>query len=116
MRDSFSLSRIVTSGVQAPQAGVLTYLEHFSEPGAGSHRILLERFPFRIGRSETANWVLRTPKISRDHAEIFVVKGSAPGAGDLRSPNGAWTRAPSTAPIVPGRRRAARVNRASPTT
>ncbi len=79
----------VPVGALPSSASALPYLEHHAGEGSGSHRIVLERFPFKIGRCETASWVLRTPKVSREHTEIFLSEGRL-YLRDLGSRNGTF--------------------------
>ena len=65
------------------------YLEHYPEPGEPPHRILLDQFPFRIGRSMTAQYIIYSRQVSKEHTEIsrrgkdFVIR-------DLGSTNGTF--------------------------
>jgi EAL domain-containing protein (putative c-di-GMP-specific phosphodiesterase class I) len=49
--------------------GNLAYLEHYPEPGM-VQRIWLSRFPFRIGRTKTADHPVYSSQVSKFHAEI----------------------------------------------
>lgn len=65
------------------------YLEHYPEPGEPPHRILLDQFPFRIGRSMTAQYIIYSRQVSKEHTEIarrgqdFIIR-------DLGSTNGTF--------------------------
>jgi EAL domain-containing protein (putative c-di-GMP-specific phosphodiesterase class I) len=72
----------------AAKAG-LPYLEHFPEPGEPPHRIVLEQLPFRIGRSPTANYVIYSRQVSKEHSEIFQL-GNELHIRDLGSTNGTF--------------------------
>ena len=68
---------------------VLPFLEHYPDPGRATHRILLDAFPFRIGRSMAAHYVISSRQVSKEHSEIsrmgkdFLIK-------DLGSTNGTF--------------------------
>ena len=47
------------------------FLEHYPEPGGIAHRLVLDHFPFRIGRCSTANFVIYSRQVSKEHAEII---------------------------------------------
>ena len=49
---------------------MVPYLEHYPEPGGEPQRIVLDSFPFQIGRSEKANFVLFARQVSKEHAEV----------------------------------------------
>jgi EAL domain-containing protein (putative c-di-GMP-specific phosphodiesterase class I) len=51
-------------------ASALPYLEHYPDPGGAPHHIVLDQFPFRIGRSPAANFVLYCRQVSKEHAAI----------------------------------------------
>jgi EAL domain-containing protein (putative c-di-GMP-specific phosphodiesterase class I) len=65
------------------------YLEHYPEGGEGAHRLLLERFPFTIGRGSTAHYCINSRHVSKEHAEIVQVDGEI-RIRDLGSTNGTF--------------------------
>ncbi len=73
----------------APANIPLPYLEYFPEIGAPPHRILLDPIPFRIGRSMSANYVIYSPQVSKEHTEIYGT-GEAYRVRDLGSTNGTF--------------------------
>ncbi len=68
---------------------VVPYLEHYPEGGEGAHRLLLERFPFTIGRSTTAHYCINSRHVSKEHAEIVRLGGEI-HIRDLGSTNGTF--------------------------
>jgi EAL domain-containing protein (putative c-di-GMP-specific phosphodiesterase class I) len=48
----------------------LPCLEHYPEPGGSAHCILLDHFPFRIGRCAQADFIIYSRQISKTHTEI----------------------------------------------
>ncbi len=68
------------------QAAV-AYLEHYPEQGEGAHRLLLEHFPFCIGRSAAAHYCINSRHVSKEHAQI-VCAGEEVRIRDLGSTNG----------------------------
>jgi EAL domain-containing protein (putative c-di-GMP-specific phosphodiesterase class I) len=48
----------------------VAYLEHYPETGEGAHRLLLDHFPFCIGRSASAHYCINSRHVSNNHAEI----------------------------------------------
>jgi EAL domain-containing protein (putative c-di-GMP-specific phosphodiesterase class I) len=66
------------------------FLEHFPEPGGAVQRITLERFPFRIGRSEKADFIVFSRRVSKEHAQIRVQNGDEYSVHDLSSTNGTF--------------------------
>jgi EAL domain-containing protein (putative c-di-GMP-specific phosphodiesterase class I) len=66
------------------------YLEHFPEPGGAAQRITLDRFPFQIGRSEKANFVIFSRRVSKEHARICMQNGDEYSIHDLSSTNGTF--------------------------
>src|SRR5438105_2821287 len=65
------------------------FLEYFPEPGGPAQRIVLDRLPFRIGRSTTAHYVIFSPQVSKEHSEIFRA-GKEFRIRDLGSTNGTF--------------------------
>ena len=45
-------------------------LEFYSETSGEVRRVTIERFPFRIGRAESADLRVESVEVSREHAEI----------------------------------------------
>jgi hypothetical protein len=50
-------------------------LEFYSDGCGEPRRVTIEQFPFRIGRSESANLRVDSAEVSREHAEIFERNG-----------------------------------------
>jgi EAL domain-containing protein (putative c-di-GMP-specific phosphodiesterase class I) len=67
----------------------LPYLEHYPEPGGIAQRIELDHFPFRIGRCSTANFVVYSRQVSKEHAEV-IVAGEEFRIRDAGSTNGTF--------------------------
>jgi EAL domain-containing protein (putative c-di-GMP-specific phosphodiesterase class I) len=67
----------------------LAYLEYYEEPGRAHLRVLINCFPFSIGRSKSANHVVSTADVSKLHAEI-VSSGEEIRIRDLGSTNGTY--------------------------
>jgi EAL domain-containing protein (putative c-di-GMP-specific phosphodiesterase class I) len=67
----------------------LPYLEHFPARDEAAHRIVLDKMPFRIGRSMTSNYVICSRNVSKDHSEIFR-EGQEFRIRDLGSTNGTF--------------------------
>lgn len=65
------------------------YLEYYDERGGGRLRVLINCFPFSIGRSKSANHVIATVDVSKLHAEI-VSTGPEFRIRDLGSTNGTY--------------------------
>jgi EAL domain-containing protein (putative c-di-GMP-specific phosphodiesterase class I) len=70
------------------------YLEHHQK-GRPPHRIMLTKFPFKIGRSQEADHTIYSPEVSTLHAEIVQV-GSDFVLRDLGSTNGTFVNAERT--------------------
>src|SRR2546423_8483569 len=81
----------------------LPFLEYYPDPGGAPHRILLETFPFRIGRSMAAHYVIYSRQVSKEHSEIYRV-GRDFRIRDLGSTNGTFVngRRVDVAPLVNG--------------
>lgn len=62
-------------------------LEFYSDGSGEARRVTIEQFPFRIGRSETANLRVESAEVSREHVEIFERNGMCL-VRDLGSTNG----------------------------
>jgi EAL domain-containing protein (putative c-di-GMP-specific phosphodiesterase class I) len=73
--------------VNSPSA--VPYLEHYPEGGEGTHRLLLERFPFTIGRGTTAHYCINSRHVSKEHAQIIQIDGEI-RIRDLGSTNGTF--------------------------
>ncbi|MBV9124872.1 MAG: EAL domain-containing protein [Planctomycetes bacterium] len=79
------------------------YLEHYPDPGGPPHRIVLDPLPFRIGRSPTAQHIIYSRQVSKEHSEIFRV-GKEFRIRDLGSTNGTFVNGQRVgeAPLVNG--------------
>jgi EAL domain-containing protein (putative c-di-GMP-specific phosphodiesterase class I) len=71
------------------------FLEHFPQKGGPPHRIVLERFPFQIGRSQEADHTLYSREVSSLHAEL-VQAGEGYVLRDLGSTNGTFVNGERT--------------------
>lgn len=69
--------------------GTLPYLEHYPEGGGDCVRILISRFPFLIGRSQSAHYPIYSRQVSKQHAEIVRI-GEQLRIRDLASTNGTF--------------------------
>jgi EAL domain-containing protein (putative c-di-GMP-specific phosphodiesterase class I) len=69
---------------------MVPYLEHFPEPGSQAQRIVLDRFPFQIGRSDKADFVLFARQVSKEHAELRRSLPDQYSIHDLGSTNGTF--------------------------
>jgi len=67
----------------------LPYLQHQPEENEAPHRVVLEPFPFRIGRSSTAHYVVHSHRVSKLHVEIDK-RGHRFSVTDLDSRNGTF--------------------------
>lgn len=67
----------------------LPYLEHYQDDSGVPHRIGLDSWPFRIGRCATANYVIYSRQVSKEHAEI-VHHEDGFKVRDLGSTNGTY--------------------------
>lgn len=65
------------------------WLEYDTGESGPPQRILLEHFPFTIGRSETADFQVNSGRVSREHAAILQ-EGRAYRLQDLQSTNGTF--------------------------
>jgi EAL domain-containing protein (putative c-di-GMP-specific phosphodiesterase class I) len=83
---------------------MVPFLEHFPEPGSQPQRVVLDRFPFQIGRSEKADFVLFTRQVSKEHAELRRPAPDHFSIHDLGSTNGTFVngRRIIEAPLVNG--------------
>jgi EAL domain-containing protein (putative c-di-GMP-specific phosphodiesterase class I) len=77
---------------QSPQTSetkVLPFLEHHPENDGLAQRVICSHFPFQIGRSETADHVIYSRRVSKEHAAI---EAAAEGftIRDLGSTNGTF--------------------------
>jgi EAL domain-containing protein (putative c-di-GMP-specific phosphodiesterase class I) len=72
-----------------PEQAPTPYLEHFPELGGPAQRIFLEQLPFRIGRSNKADFVIYSTQVSKEHTEIYRV-GPEFYVRDLGSTNGTF--------------------------
>lgn len=62
-------------------------LEFYSDGGGEARRVTLEKFPFKIGRADTADLRVESAEVSREHAEI-VERNGMYLVRDLGSTNG----------------------------
>ena len=62
-------------------------LEFYSDGSGEARRVTIEKFPFRIGRAETADLRVESVEVSREHAEI-VERNGMWLVRDLGSTNG----------------------------
>jgi EAL domain-containing protein (putative c-di-GMP-specific phosphodiesterase class I) len=67
----------------------LAYLEYYEQRGGARLRVVVNCFPFSIGRSKSANHVIPTVDVSKLHAEI-VSAGDKFRIRDLGSTNGTY--------------------------
>jgi EAL domain-containing protein (putative c-di-GMP-specific phosphodiesterase class I) len=65
------------------------YLERYPEQGGPVERVQLEKLPFTIGRSETADYRVYSGSVSKCHAAIVEVRGRH-AVRDLSSTNGTF--------------------------
>jgi EAL domain-containing protein (putative c-di-GMP-specific phosphodiesterase class I) len=65
------------------------YLEYFPDDGGTRQQIVIKRYPFRIGRSTTADYTIFSSQVSKQHAEIFR-EGVEVRIRDLGSTNGTF--------------------------
>ncbi|HMF14296.1 MAG TPA: EAL domain-containing protein [Gemmataceae bacterium] len=69
---------------------MVPYLEHYPDPGGQPQRIVLDCFPFQIGRSEKAHFVLFARQVSKEHAEVRRFGVDQFTVHDLGSTNGTF--------------------------
>jgi EAL domain-containing protein (putative c-di-GMP-specific phosphodiesterase class I) len=93
----------MTDATPAPSKAALPYLEHYPEPGQPPHRILIEQLPFRIGRSMSAQYIIYSRQVSKEHTEIYR-SGGEYRIRDLGSTNGTFVNGQRVeeAPLVNG--------------
>jgi EAL domain-containing protein (putative c-di-GMP-specific phosphodiesterase class I) len=72
------------------QEGAQAFLEHYPEPGEAPQRIVLDHFPFQIGRGERASYVLFSRQVSKEHAEVRRETTELFSIHDLGSTNGTF--------------------------
>lgn len=72
----------------APSLGA-PYLEHFPDTRGTLQRVVLDHFPFRLGRDATADLVVYCPSVSKGHAEILFEEDVV-YIKDLESTNGTF--------------------------
>ena len=48
----------------------MAFLEHYPETGEGAHRLLLDHFPFCIGRNASAHYCINSRHVSKEHAQL----------------------------------------------
>jgi EAL domain-containing protein (putative c-di-GMP-specific phosphodiesterase class I) len=67
----------------------VAYLEHYPEAGEGAHRLLLEHFPYCIGRGSSAHYCINSRHVSKEHAQLTYADGEI-RIRDLGSTNGTF--------------------------
>jgi EAL domain-containing protein (putative c-di-GMP-specific phosphodiesterase class I) len=80
---------IMQTIVMPERASGLAWLEHFPEEGGSPEKTTLDRFPFVIGRSETADLQVGSSRVSREHA-VLVHEEREYRVRDLGSTNGTF--------------------------
>src|SRR5437588_12928891 len=65
------------------------YLEHYPENDGVPERVLITRWPFRLGRNTGLSYTVYSSKVSKEHAEIICV-GDEYRIRDLGSTNGTF--------------------------
>jgi EAL domain-containing protein (putative c-di-GMP-specific phosphodiesterase class I) len=83
---------------------MIAFLEHYPDLGGEPQRVVLDCFPFQIGRSERANLVLFARQVSKEHAELRRSGAEQFTIHDLGSANGTFVngRRIMEAPLVNG--------------
>ena len=66
------------------------WLERYSEEAGGPVRTYLEKFPFTIGRNESADLQIESNRVSREHAVIIEKSKGNYCLRDLKSTNGTF--------------------------
>jgi EAL domain-containing protein (putative c-di-GMP-specific phosphodiesterase class I) len=56
---------------EAQNPCAVPYLEHFPSHGGPAQKVCIDRVPFRIGRSNRADFVVSSQQVSKEHAEII---------------------------------------------
>lgn len=69
---------------------MVPFLEHYPDLGGEQQRIVLDRFPFQIGRSDKANFVLFSRQVSKEHAEVRRGAAEQFSIHDMGSTNGTY--------------------------
>ncbi len=75
--------------VQADPSTAVAFLEHYPETGEGAHRLLLDHFPFCIGRNASAHYCINSRHVSKEHAQLVRDAGLIV-IRDLGSTNGTF--------------------------
>jgi pSer/pThr/pTyr-binding forkhead associated (FHA) protein len=78
-----------TQYIQETSAGT-PWLEHFLEEDGKPQRTYLEKFPFTIGRNESADLQIDSNRVSREHAVIVEKSRGTYFLRDLKSTNGTF--------------------------
>jgi EAL domain-containing protein (putative c-di-GMP-specific phosphodiesterase class I) len=68
---------------------VIPYLEHFPELDQPPQRIMIAPIPFQIGRESTADYVIHSQRVSKNHAQI-IRSGDGFAIVDRDSTNGTF--------------------------
>lgn len=66
-----------------------SFLEYYPEPGGDPERVPIAPLPFRVGRNPSAHLILRSPQVSKEHAEVYRF-GEQYCIRDLNSTNGTY--------------------------
>lgn len=69
---------------------MVPFLEHYPDLGGEPQRVVLECFPFQIGRSDKANFVLFSRQVSKEHAEVRRTGPEQFSVHDMGSTNGTY--------------------------
>ena len=77
----------------------VAFLEHYPETGEGAHRLLLDHFPYCIGRNSSAHYCINSRHVSKEHAQL-VRDGGLIIIRDLGSTNGTFVNGQRVAEAV----------------
>ncbi len=91
------------SPLMLEQEPKVAYLEHYPELDGAPQRILINHSPFRIGRNPTADFVIYSRQVSKEHAAIIQLD-DVYTVRDLKSTNGTFvnSRRITEATLRPG--------------